>query len=56
MILKRRARTQTGRDLIDPALFDRLFGTTDTLVRAFRRVLNTTPTDYRNRFRILTES
>lgn len=24
MILKRRPRTQTGRDLIDPALFDRL--------------------------------
>lgn len=27
------------------------FGTTDTLVRAFRRRLNTTPTEYRNRFR-----
>ncbi|GAB2482011.1 GlxA family transcriptional regulator [Nocardiopsis aegyptia] len=27
------------------------FGTTDTLVRAFRRTLNTTPTEYRNRFR-----
>ncbi|MFI5802627.1 GlxA family transcriptional regulator [Streptomyces sp. NPDC051561] len=27
------------------------FGTTDTLIRAFRRVLNTTPTEYRHRFR-----
>ncbi|GAB3662970.1 hypothetical protein GCM10027589_26300 [Actinocorallia lasiicapitis] len=27
------------------------FATTDTLVRAFRRTLNTTPTDYRTRFR-----
>nr|WP_257002337.1 helix-turn-helix domain-containing protein [Streptomyces sp. WZ.A104] len=27
------------------------FGTTDTLVRAFRRRLNTTPTEYRSRFR-----
>ncbi len=27
------------------------FGTVDTLVRAFRRRLNTTPTDYRRRFR-----
>ncbi|MFG2889354.1 GlxA family transcriptional regulator [Streptomyces sp. NPDC048248] len=27
------------------------FGTTDTLVRAFRRTLNTTPTEYRLRFR-----
>ncbi|MFE4514982.1 GlxA family transcriptional regulator [Kitasatospora sp. NPDC056783] len=27
------------------------FGTTDTLVRAFRRRLGTTPTDYRQRFR-----
>ncbi|MFJ8627913.1 GlxA family transcriptional regulator [Kitasatospora sp. NPDC093550] len=27
------------------------FGTTDTLVRAFRRRLDTTPTDYRQRFR-----
>ncbi|WP_121182094.1 GlxA family transcriptional regulator [Nocardiopsis sp. Huas11] len=27
------------------------FGTTDTLIRAFRRTLNTTPTEYRNRFR-----
>lgn len=28
------------------------FGTTDTLVRAFRRRLNTTPTEYRQRFRV----
>ncbi|MBM7168785.1 helix-turn-helix domain-containing protein [Streptomyces sp. G44] len=28
------------------------FGTTDTLVRAFRRRLNTTPTEYRRRFRM----
>jgi transcriptional regulator GlxA family with amidase domain len=27
------------------------FNTTDTLIRAFRRKLNTTPTEYRNRFR-----
>ncbi|QMU74070.1 helix-turn-helix domain-containing protein [Streptacidiphilus sp. P02-A3a] len=27
------------------------FGTVDTLVRAFRRTLNTTPTEYRSRFR-----
>ncbi|MFG3226788.1 GlxA family transcriptional regulator [Kitasatospora sp. NPDC048194] len=30
------------------------FGTTDTLVRAFRRRLDTTPTDYRQRFRTVT--
>ncbi|MFJ8820841.1 GlxA family transcriptional regulator [Streptomyces sp. NPDC102467] len=29
------------------------FGTTDTLVRAFRRQLGTTPTEYRRRFRTL---
>ncbi|MGY0021789.1 GlxA family transcriptional regulator [Streptomyces sp. cg35] len=29
------------------------FGTTDTLVRAFRRQLDTTPTEYRRRFRTL---
>ncbi|MBO1335618.1 GlxA family transcriptional regulator [Streptomyces sp. VRA16 Mangrove soil] len=28
------------------------FGTVDTLVRAFRRRLNTTPTEYRRRFRV----
>ncbi|RDI65660.1 GlxA family transcriptional regulator [Nocardia pseudobrasiliensis] len=28
------------------------FNTTDTLTRAFRRVLDTTPTEYRNRFRL----
>ncbi|BAU88189.1 hypothetical protein SLA_7323 [Streptomyces laurentii] len=28
------------------------FGTTDTLVRAFRRRLDTTPTEYRRRFRV----
>ncbi|GAB3210018.1 GlxA family transcriptional regulator [Nocardia tengchongensis] len=28
------------------------FNTTDTLTRAFRRTLDTTPTEYRNRFRI----
>ncbi|MFF2549731.1 GlxA family transcriptional regulator [Nocardia sp. NPDC058058] len=28
------------------------FNTTDTLTRAFRRILDTTPTEYRNRFRI----
>ncbi|MFC0598001.1 GlxA family transcriptional regulator [Streptomyces palmae] len=28
------------------------FGTVDTLVRAFRRRLNTTPTEYRQRFRV----
>ncbi|MFE9423752.1 GlxA family transcriptional regulator [Kitasatospora sp. NPDC006697] len=28
------------------------FGTTDTLVRAFRRVLDSTPTEYRQRFRL----
>lgn len=27
------------------------FGTTDTLIRAFRRKLDTTPTEYRRRFR-----
>ncbi|MFJ3216270.1 GlxA family transcriptional regulator [Kitasatospora sp. NPDC086801] len=30
------------------------FGTTDTLVRAFRRRLDTTPTEYRHRFRTTT--
>jgi transcriptional regulator GlxA family with amidase domain len=30
------------------------FGTTDTLVRAFRRRLDTTPTEYRRRFRAAT--
>ncbi|WP_329125057.1 GlxA family transcriptional regulator [Streptomyces sp. NBC_01465] len=29
------------------------FGTTDTLVRAFRRRLDTTPTEYRRRFRVI---
>lgn len=28
------------------------FKTADTLVRAFRRRLNTTPTEYRRRFRV----
>ncbi|WP_307124482.1 GlxA family transcriptional regulator [Streptomyces sp. B1I3] len=52
------ARVEVARNQLEStdATLERIvsdcgFGTTDTLVRAFRRRLGTTPTDYRRRFR-----
>ncbi|MFG2296633.1 GlxA family transcriptional regulator [Streptomyces sp. NPDC048603] len=52
------ARVETARNRLESTddTLDRVaalcgFGTVDTLIRAFRRKLNTTPTEYRNRFR-----
>ena len=52
------ARVEAARNRLEStdATLDRVasgcgFGTTDTLIRAFRRTLNTTPTEYRKRFR-----
>lgn len=52
------ARVETARNQLESteATLERIastcgFGTTDTLIRAFRRKLNTTPTEYRRRFR-----
>ncbi|MBT2423940.1 GlxA family transcriptional regulator [Streptomyces sp. ISL-22] len=52
------ARVEVARHQLETtdATLDRIattcgFGTTDTLVRAFRRQLGVTPTEYRNRFR-----
>ncbi|MFC3493106.1 GlxA family transcriptional regulator [Glycomyces rhizosphaerae] len=47
-----RNRLETTDDTLDRVATTCGFGTTDTLVRAFRRILNTTPTDYRSRFRV----
>jgi transcriptional regulator GlxA family with amidase domain len=47
-----RNRLETTDDTVDRVATVCGFGTTDTLVRAFRRILDTTPTDYRNRFRL----
>lgn len=47
-----RNRLETTDDTLDRVATTCGFGTTDTLVRSFRRILNTTPTDYRNRFRV----
>ncbi|MEV7354148.1 DJ-1/PfpI family protein [Kitasatospora sp. NPDC091276] len=55
------ARVELARHQLEStdATLDRVaadcgFGTTDTLVRAFRRRLDTTPTEYRHRFRTAT--
>ncbi|MFE7180850.1 GlxA family transcriptional regulator [Streptomyces erythrochromogenes] len=52
------ARVEAARNQLEStdATLDRIasacgFNTTDTLIRAFRRTLATTPTEYRNRFR-----
>ncbi|MER7731339.1 helix-turn-helix domain-containing protein [Streptomyces erythrochromogenes] len=52
------ARVEVARNQLEStdATLDRIasacgFNTTDTLIRAFRRTLGTTPTEYRNRFR-----
>ncbi|TJZ57366.1 helix-turn-helix domain-containing protein [Streptomyces piniterrae] len=52
------ARVEVARNQLEStdATLERIastcgFHTTDTLIRAFRRKLNTTPTEYRNRFR-----
>ncbi|THA78908.1 DJ-1/PfpI family protein [Streptomyces sp. A0592] len=52
------ARVEVARNQLEStdATLDRIasacgFNTTDTLIRAFRRTLDTTPTEYRNRFR-----
>ncbi|MGW1378865.1 GlxA family transcriptional regulator [Streptomyces sp. NPDC002446] len=52
------ARVEVARNQLEStdATLERIasgcgFQTTDTLIRAFRRKLNTTPTEYRNRFR-----
>jgi transcriptional regulator GlxA family with amidase domain len=57
------ARVEVARNQLEStdATLDRVasscgFGTTDTLIRAFRRTLNTTPTEYRNRFRTPADS
>ncbi|MFE3458239.1 GlxA family transcriptional regulator [Nocardiopsis aegyptia] len=46
-----RNRLESTDETLDRVATGCGFGTTDTLVRAFRRTLNTTPTEYRNRFR-----
>ncbi|WP_188306111.1 GlxA family transcriptional regulator [Streptomyces sp. CBMA123] len=46
-----RHRLESGDDTLERIATACGFGTTDTLVRAFRRRLDTTPTDYRQRFR-----
>lgn len=53
------ARVESARNRLESTddTLDRIatvcgFNTTDTLTRAFRRKLDTTPTEYRNRFRI----
>ncbi|MFJ5260773.1 GlxA family transcriptional regulator [Streptomyces sp. NPDC088387] len=46
-----RIRLETTDDTLERVASACGFGTTDTLVRAFRRRLDTTPTEYRGRFR-----
>ncbi|MEU6595106.1 DJ-1/PfpI family protein [Streptomyces sp. NPDC046881] len=46
-----RNRLETTDDTLDRVATACGFGTTDTLIRAFRRKLDTTPTEYRTRFR-----
>ncbi|MEU5540228.1 helix-turn-helix domain-containing protein [Streptomyces sp. NPDC020362] len=48
-----RIRLETTDDTLERVASACGFGTVDTLIRAFRRKLNTTPTEYRNRFRHL---
>ncbi|GAA2144700.1 GlxA family transcriptional regulator [Glycomyces algeriensis] len=47
-----RNRLETSDDTLERVATACGFGTTDTLVRAFRRILDTTPTAYRDRFRL----
>ncbi|MFF5149032.1 GlxA family transcriptional regulator [Kitasatospora aureofaciens] len=49
-----RHRLESGDDTLERIATACGFGTTDTMVRAFRRRLDTTPTDYRRRFRTST--
>ncbi|MBL1081126.1 DJ-1/PfpI family protein [Streptomyces actinomycinicus] len=46
-----RNRLETTDDTLERIACACGFGTTDTLIRAFRRRLDTTPTEYRSRFR-----
>ncbi|GHI02321.1 transcriptional regulator [Streptomyces cellostaticus] len=46
-----RNRLETTDDTLERVASACGFGTVDTLIRAFRRRLNTTPTEYRSRFR-----
>jgi transcriptional regulator GlxA family with amidase domain len=46
-----RNRLESTDDTLERVASASGFGTTDTLIRAFRRTLDTTPTEYRNRFR-----
>ncbi|UYO98006.1 DJ-1/PfpI family protein [Microbacterium sp. M28] len=46
-----RNQLEAGDDTLDVVARTNGFGTVDTLNRAFRRRLNTTPAEYRNRFR-----
>nr|WP_181139958.1 DJ-1/PfpI family protein [Streptomyces sp. Ru71] len=46
-----RNRLETTDDVLERVAAGCGFGTVDTLIRAFRRQLDTTPTEYRNRFR-----
>ncbi|MEV6168986.1 DJ-1/PfpI family protein [Streptomyces sp. NPDC051954] len=46
-----RNQLETTDDTLERVASSCGFGTTDTLIRAFRRKLDTTPTEYRNRFR-----
>ncbi|MFD3942924.1 GlxA family transcriptional regulator [Streptomyces sp. NPDC058579] len=46
-----RATLETSDDTLERIASTCGFGTTDTLIRAFRRRLDTTPTEYRHRFR-----
>ena len=47
-----RNQLETSNDTLELIASSNGFGTVDTLIRAFRRVLNITPSDYRQRFRI----
>ncbi|MFB7633510.1 GlxA family transcriptional regulator [Streptomyces sp. NPDC056149] len=46
-----RNQLETTDDTLERVATTCGFNTTDTLIRAFRRTLNTTPTEYRSRFR-----
>ncbi|MGW0996898.1 GlxA family transcriptional regulator [Streptomyces sp. NPDC002523] len=46
-----RNRLESTDDTLERVASASGFGTTDTLIRAFRRTLDTTPTQYRHRFR-----
>lgn len=48
-----RARLETTGDTLERVAGKCGFGTTDTLTRAFRRHLGTTPAQYRARFRVV---